>query len=415
MKKTYLVVLILLTQPIISMNRITYCDDWGFFAHRLLNRLAVFTLPDKMIEFYKTNIAYLYEHAVDPDKRRYAIKGEAVRHYIDLDHWGKNAIEILPQNYEEAIIRTSGFYYINNRDTTLIFDTTINLDNKIYDIQYSETFKTKFTLFNSSIQIKDLSSWMRNHAMPVHDEKYWIISGSEISFFHPDLDIRNGQILILDQFTKHGVLLYSLPHFYKRLVNAFKSKDQNAILKLSADIGHYVGDAHVPLHTSMNYNGQLTNQDGIHAFWESRIPELFAEAEYNFIVGPSEYIEDINKYVKSVIKESHSYVDSVLFVEKRLSIQTPEDQQYCFESRLGQTTKLACKDYARLYSNQLDNQVEDRFRDCILSIGSIWMSAWTDAGQPNLNNLVTTSTGSEYSSQDSLNYEKSGYYLRDHE
>ncbi len=415
MKRIGLIILFLISLEIFSMNRITNHYDWGFYAHRLINRLAVFTLPDKMIEFYKNNIAYLYDHAVDPDKRRYAIKGEAVRHYIDLDQWGKNAIQELPEHYEEAIIRTSPFYYINKSDTTLIFDTTIHYKVKISNLHYSESFKTKFTLFNSTVSIKELNHWMRTVAMPIHDDKYWIISDSAIRFFHKDLNINEGHILIQDQFTKHGVILYSLPHFYKRLVTAFKAKDQNMILKLSADIGHYIGDAHVPLHTTLNYNGQLTNQDGIHAFWESRIPELFAEAEFNFIVGHAEYIDNINQFVRTTINKSHSYVDSVLIIEKRISAQIPPDQQYCFESRLGQTTKLPCKEYARLYSNLLDNQVEDRFRDCILAIGSIWMSAWTDAGQPNLNNLISNSAVKEFSAKDSLNFDKSGYYLRDHE
>jgi hypothetical protein len=42
--------------------------DWGFFGHTLINRLAVYTLPDEMIGWYKPNIDYISEHAVDPDK-----------------------------------------------------------------------------------------------------------------------------------------------------------------------------------------------------------------------------------------------------------------------------------------------------------------------------------------------------------
>ena len=60
---------------------------WGFFGHKKINRMAVFTLPPEMIKFYKKNIEYITEHAVDPDKRRYAVEGEAQRHYIDIDHY----------------------------------------------------------------------------------------------------------------------------------------------------------------------------------------------------------------------------------------------------------------------------------------------------------------------------------------
>ena len=40
-----------------------------------------------MFGFYKEHIEYITEHAVDPDKRRYAVEGEAPCHYIDLDHY----------------------------------------------------------------------------------------------------------------------------------------------------------------------------------------------------------------------------------------------------------------------------------------------------------------------------------------
>jgi hypothetical protein len=63
----------------------------------------------------------------------------------------------------------------------------------------------------------------------------------------------------------------------QRLTNAFKEKSVAKILKLSAELGHYIADSHVPLHASSNHDGQSTNQKGIHGFWESRVPELLAE------------------------------------------------------------------------------------------------------------------------------------------
>ena len=53
----------------------TFYGGWGFFGHKKINRVAVFTIPDsELFQFYKKNIDYLTEHAVDPDKRRYAVK-----------------------------------------------------------------------------------------------------------------------------------------------------------------------------------------------------------------------------------------------------------------------------------------------------------------------------------------------------
>ncbi|MBM55958.1 MAG: hypothetical protein CMB32_05320 [Euryarchaeota archaeon] len=50
--------------------------------------------------------------------------------------------------------------------------------------------------------------------------------------------------------------------------------ESDFIIKEASDLGHYLGDAHVPLHTTSNYNGQLTGQTGIHSLWETHVYEL---------------------------------------------------------------------------------------------------------------------------------------------
>ena len=77
MKKA--VVVLFLSVGAFLFLSLTYGENWGFWAHRRINRMAVFTLPPEMIAFYKKNIEYLTEHAVDPDKRRYATRHEAAQ------------------------------------------------------------------------------------------------------------------------------------------------------------------------------------------------------------------------------------------------------------------------------------------------------------------------------------------------
>ena len=45
--------------------------SWGFYAHKKINRMAVYTLPPSMIGFYKKHIEYITEHATDRDKRSF--------------------------------------------------------------------------------------------------------------------------------------------------------------------------------------------------------------------------------------------------------------------------------------------------------------------------------------------------------
>ena len=78
---------------------------WGFYGHKKINRLSIFTLPTEMFGFYKEHVEYITEHAVDPDKRRYAVDGEAICHYIDLDHFykGEGPFKVMPKKWKDAV------------------------------------------------------------------------------------------------------------------------------------------------------------------------------------------------------------------------------------------------------------------------------------------------------------------------
>ena len=74
-----------------------------------------------------------------------------------------------------------------------------------------------------------------------------------------------------------------------RLIRGFEALHKNGpyahsdIRFFSAIIGHYVADAHVPLHAVLNYNGQLTGQTGIHNRWED---ELFTRYQKQLAIKP---------------------------------------------------------------------------------------------------------------------------------
>ncbi len=270
---------------------------WGFYAHKKANRYAVFTLPEELIGFYKKHIDHLTEHAVDADKRRYAIKEEAPRHFIDIDHYGKNPFEVMPRKWTDAVAKFS-------EDTLLAY----------------------------------------------------------------------------------GIVPWHIQTVYNRLVIAFEERDIDYILKNSADLGHYLSDAHVPLHTTVNYNGQLTNQKGIHAFWESRLPELFSN-DYDYLVGTAEYQYSVLDVAWDAVESSFNALDSVLLFDKELSQEFEQDKQYSYEKRGSKTIKVKSAEFSAAYHTKLNGMVERRLRLSIKAIGNLWYSAWVDAGQPILEGM----------------------------
>src|SRR5579859_87128 len=279
-------------------------SSWGFFAHKKINRLAVFTLPIEMASFYKKNIRNLEEAAINPDRRRYILPEEAARHYIDLDRYGDSAVYRIPRYWKDAVAK---------------FDE--------------------------------------------------------------------------DSLQAHGILPWHIHRAYLQLKDAFLIRDPEKILRLSADLGHYIADANVPLHTTKNYDGQLTGQNGIHAFWESRLPELFG-GEYDFFVGKATHFDDVQLTAWAIIMHAHQALDSVLMFEKRLS-EKWGDKKFNFESQGRQTIKVFSAEYSKAYHHMLSGMVERQMRAAALMTGSIWYTAWVDAGQPDLKSLIDYKPSSE--------------------
>ena len=173
------------------------------------------------------------------------------------------------------------------------------------------------------------------------------------------------------------------------LTKAFKEKNFSSIMKNSAEIGHYIADAHVPLHASRNHNGQFTDQKGIHAFWESRVPELLADKQFDFFIGKAEYIKNPGAFIWDRVLESAKAADSVLKFEKELSHQFPGDKKYAFEKRNNIVIRQYSSDYTIAYNKKLNGMVERRMRQSIFAVASFWYTAWVNAGQPDLSGLAS--------------------------
>ncbi|MES1223907.1 MAG: zinc dependent phospholipase C family protein [Bacteroidota bacterium] len=205
-----------------------------------------------------------------------------------------------------------------------------------------------------------------------------------------------------DSLRTYGIVPWWIQTMEKRLTEAFKEKNQSKILRYSAEIGHYIADAHVPLHTSANHNGQLTGQQGIHGFWESRIPELLADKEWDFFIGKATYISNPEDFIWKRILESAAEADSVLSFEKELSKKFSKDQQFAFEEKNGKLIKQYSYRYTIAYNKKLNNMVERRMQQSIYAVACFWYTAWVNAGQPDLKNL----SNKNFSEKESKEFEE---------
>jgi hypothetical protein len=190
-----------------------------------------------------------------------------------------------------------------------------------------------------------------------------------------------------DTLNKYGTVPWAIQYQYYRLVRAFKAHDTTAILNASAYLGHYVADAHVPLHLTENYNGQLSGQTGIHSLWESRIPELSVK-RYNYFVGKARYIENPLAEAFKICRVSFKSVDTVLRMERLLNKTFPADKKYGMVLHGKKEINDYSDAYSLAYQKLLKGMIQRQLRASIRSVGSFWYSAWVDAGQPDLNKLI---------------------------
>jgi hypothetical protein len=189
-----------------------------------------------------------------------------------------------------------------------------------------------------------------------------------------------------DSLMAHGVVPWHIHRMFHRLKSAFMVRDPQAIIRMSAELGHYIADANVPLHTTSNYNGQKTGQHGIHGLWESRLPESFFN-DYSFFVGRAQYVDNVQESAWSAVWRAHAAVDSVLSMEKQLN-EKLSSRKYSFETKGTQTIKVYSMTYTKAYHEMMNGMVERQMRHSIKMIGDYWYTAWVDAGQPDLQALI---------------------------
>ncbi len=189
---------------------------------------------------------------------------------------------------------------------------------------------------------------------------------------------------------RNGYLPWYIEDLTEKLTNAFKRRDKSEILFLSAELSHYIADAHMPLHTSTNYNGQLTGQKGIHSLWESALPETFG-GSYNFKTPSAKYIDDIPSQTFQMIAQSHSLVDTLLANEKEVRNRFTEDNMYKKDST-GNLIKfynspVFSDEYEKQFNKAMGGMVEHQLQLSIYDVASYWYTAWVNGGKPDLISL----------------------------
>ena len=169
------------------------------------------------------------------------------------------------------------------------------------------------------------------------------------------------------RISRDGMLPWQIGEFSLRLTKAMKAGNWEEVKLDAAALAHYLADAHDPLHTTQNFDGQLTSQTGLSARFDIHLFDRYSKF---FIMHPenAEKIDDPTEYAFQTCLASNVWVNLIIWSDLR--------------AREG-LTDYTDEYYDRFY-NQVGPTVVHEINAAAHDAGSYWYTAWLNAGRPQL-------------------------------
>jgi hypothetical protein len=172
---------------------------------------------------------------------------------------------------------------------------------------------------------------------------------------------------------EQGTLPWRAQEFYGRLQREFESLKGKSpspysldnIVLFAAVLGHYVSDGHVPLHAVVNYDGQTTNQRGVHSRWES---ELFDRNRARLNIAPA---------VPTPVRDPREFMFETLLRSNQLAEGVLQS-----DAKAAQGREFYDEGYFVAFAGEQLSVLESRLNDSITAVAAFVIGAWEQAGRP---------------------------------
>jgi hypothetical protein len=185
---------------------------------------------------------------------------------------------------------------------------------------------------------------------------------------------------------KNGLLPWRIAEVMDSLGEAISNQSNEKMFRYFSWIAHYVEDAHQSLHVTENYDGQLTNQPGIHSRFETELvkhmisknglnfnPKRLASELVNF-----EPISDKVKFAFDIVLESYKYIEPILEADRFAKDKIPVEKLYIVEKRDGRTRFIYSDDYYSIMNERLGSLVLSRMEKSAVRLAYIWLNVWNN-------------------------------------
>lgn len=226
----------------------------------------------------------------------------------------------------------------------------------------------------------------RKESDPDEDSRHYIDFEYYGGAPHSSIPYHRGEAEVLynyDNMAQWGTLPWRIIDVTWALRDAMADADWEQVIILAADLGHYVADAHQPLHTTANYDGQLTGNEGIHSMFEMHMVDKYRD-HYRHPTPPLPVIESLPDSVFAWLFESYCDVESILAADSRaregLSSQKKEVVAQGFQA----DAEDIPQDYLERLYLQAGMTSWYHTSKATVRLAALWLWAWDQAGQPSL-------------------------------
>ena len=366
--------------------------SWGSYAHDRITDAACDSLPSEISPFfdkYRRELAY---HSNDPDRwRRVLLFRIGLKYEEDLNS-GQVTEDLsqvfethgvdFPQNAPVSLRGKNGRWFITIDEQEypirkeedklyLLGDKTNIFENRSAesvllgseeDTRFALDTKEKLlSLTSLNVYKSGDSAEAPRHFLDI--DIYGLYPFVELPHNYDDAVAKFG----VETVTKRGLATWRIAEYTRLLSEAMKSGDAEKIVQTAGALAHYVEDIHMPLHVVKNYNGQLTNQHGVHQRFEDDMVEAYAE-QIHLSPKMGAEIEDPLEAAFDIVLDSYVYADNLLHADRR--------------AKLGEDTYGT--PYLEKFFRFSGWIAVQRMSDAASATASYWYTAWLRAGKPEL-------------------------------
>lgn len=215
--------------------------------------------------------------------------------------------------------------------------------------------------------------YLRDHAVdpdtdPLPGFYHYIDIDTYPEFFEGTLPHDMDELIAIygvDVVEDTGIIPWIVEEWTDDLRSLMADGNWDEVWQVAAELGHYVGDSHQPLHLTENYNGELTGNDGIHSRYETHLINDHLD-ELVLPTGMGEYWPNVIDSTFEYIDQMYAFVDDVIAAD---DLAVAQDPGYNNE-------------YYNIMWEELEEISTISIHKAIIDLACVWITAWEDAGSP---------------------------------